>query len=177
MAAAQRAIPSHLRDGPPSNGDAGKIKPRHHGKSQSHMVSAANISPNAEVHRLPLQNLWLVVAPVFGHDLGGGAFPFLQTVQYCEHGNSSTYCHFAPSYLHRIHCRVRNYLPALATRRSESGYTIPRLIIPSTTTRPLALVTLFTELQSLPTTYCHDRQAIYTYRRSISHGRICKFIE
>lgn len=43
MAAASKAIPSHLRDGASSNGDAGGIKPRHHGKSQSHMVSAGSI--------------------------------------------------------------------------------------------------------------------------------------
>jgi hypothetical protein len=40
MAAAQRAIPSHLRDGAATNGgEAGALKRNHHQKSQSHMVS------------------------------------------------------------------------------------------------------------------------------------------
>ena len=40
MAAAQRAIPSHLRDGSSTNGEsASAFKRNHHGKSQSHVVS------------------------------------------------------------------------------------------------------------------------------------------
>ena len=40
MAAAQRAIPAHLRDGASTNGgEASAFRRNHHQKSQSHMVS------------------------------------------------------------------------------------------------------------------------------------------
>ena len=39
MAAAQRAIPSHMRDGATNGESASAFKRNHHGKSQSHVVS------------------------------------------------------------------------------------------------------------------------------------------
>jgi len=46
MAAAQRAIPSHLRDGATTNGEAAS-KRNHHGKSQSHVVSSISLQGEA----------------------------------------------------------------------------------------------------------------------------------
>lgn len=51
MAAAQRAIPSHLRDGAATNGgEAGAFKRNHHQKSQSHMVSLYVPEKSAWLH-------------------------------------------------------------------------------------------------------------------------------
>jgi len=47
MAAAQRAIPSHLRDGATPNGEAAS-KRNHHGKSQSHVVSSISLRSEAQ---------------------------------------------------------------------------------------------------------------------------------
>ena len=73
MAAAQRAIPSHLRDGAATNGgEAGAFKRNHHQKSQSHMVSLyVPEKPPASIQTIESASLKRFLSFMKGEGVGG----------------------------------------------------------------------------------------------------------